>query len=743
MEQPPSGSLAVLVQHLSESLPPGAKPFKLGVLFVHGVGEQSRGDTLTEMGDALILWVKRWIERPAPGQVVGPQGQIRILSASLRDPGDDLVSFSNVALEVGVPEGDECRTSHWLMGESWWADVFRPPSFGEFAAWGVSVGQWEAVTQILDISERLRVPSHAPRWLRPPLWVLAVLLMAVLVLASIVASAFFFLLAAFLTILRLIPIGFVQQAAVAAQRVLAMGAGDAFILVRSPARFGAMVSRVRADLAQMREHCDEVVVVAHSQGAQVAWEAIRRSEPGPEAIPKGLTRFVTFGQALRRLKLLYRLTHRNELDRTIRGSIIGGIAAQLGLVALLGSLADILMNNGRLLFAVLGWFATPPTDALGPFFALALAAVVGGEALVLYAANTYDRNSGKALRREIKKALRGKAGFEWTDMWGSADPISNGSLLPSPPPPVTSWRIHNLGTPILDHTVYWQNLTEFVAAVATDLGRRAFPGSPYFPAEYPHPRLIAASQQHGARVTTLILLRIGWVGTVLAWTPAAMNVLAGPIKGAFDAARTWQVIAGPINSLDTVLRPAAGLAVVLVAAILLWGLQAWVWRWGVAADERAHFRPRVEGGMPWVEDLFPWLSWPAFTLFLIPLCTPPLLLYFGFADLARLHLTIVPLVMMAVPIFVSGGRRMGDELEPVKPLIRRNSRKALAFVAALLAISVLTHVLTPQNLETAGWAVWAVAAALLAVAGLIEYWHFRNRYETYRAQILFEQETPD
>jgi len=36
-----------------------AKQYRLGLLFVHGMGEQARGDTVTEMGDALIRCAMR------------------------------------------------------------------------------------------------------------------------------------------------------------------------------------------------------------------------------------------------------------------------------------------------------------------------------------------------------------------------------------------------------------------------------------------------------------------------------------------------------------------------------------------------------------------------------------------------------------------------------------------------------------------------------------------------------------
>jgi hypothetical protein len=741
--------LTGLVRRLCDSLPPGKKPFGLGVLFVHGVGEQRRGDTLTEMGDALIEWVKRWVDRPPPGQVSGRKGDIRILSASLREPGDDLVSFSNLALQITIPHGGRRQTANWLVGESWWADVFRPPSFAQFLAWGLGVGQWEAVTQILDISERLRLPSHAPGALRTALWPMAIVLMAILVLASIVASSLLILLAALLTILRLIPLGPVQQAALAGQRAMAMGAGDAFILVHSPGRFSAMVSRVRDDLAEMREYCDEVIVVAHSQGAQVAWEAIRRSDPGPEAIPSGLSRFVTFGQALRRLKLLYRVTH-IELDRTVLFFIVGGIVAQLGLVLLIGSVADVLISGGRALYAVVSWLPGDPGDAFAPFIAVLLAAVVAGESVVLVAGSRYDRRSARALTREIAAATNGDDKFEWIDLWASADPVSNGSLLPSPPAHVTTWRIHNLGSPILDHTVYWRNLTEFVAAVATDLGKRAFPESPYFPASYPHPRLIAASQQHGARVTTLTLLRVGWVGTVLAWTPAAMTVLAPPLRVVTEAVRTWPIIDGPVKFLGPVLPVTLGLAVVGLVALLLWRVHSIVWRFGDLADERAYFRPRVRGGMPSVESLFPWVSRVAFVLFAAPLVTPLLLALAGWPVLAKLHLVVVPLAMLSVPVFISGGRRMGDEPETSEPILRRENRKWLFLmfgVALGVALGIIGIAATQtgpmlQALEAAAWVAYATMVGLLAVAAGIEFWHFRERYESYRAGILYEQESP-
>jgi len=183
------------------------KPYRLGVLFVHGIGEQQRGDTLTEMGDALVSWFDRALETEPH-----PIGDVRIWDASLRQTDDDDVGTAHLSVRVTMT-GFEAYPSDWLLAESWWADAFRPPSFAEFASWGVAVGPWVAVTQFLSLSARLSIPERLPIGVGFLVWVAAVATLAVLLLASLALSLFLTLLAFALTILRIIPIGFVQSIA--------------------------------------------------------------------------------------------------------------------------------------------------------------------------------------------------------------------------------------------------------------------------------------------------------------------------------------------------------------------------------------------------------------------------------------------------------------------------------------------------------------------------------------------------
>ena len=47
----------------------------VGILFVHGMGEQVQGDSVTEMGDALTEWLRKWLAPPQEGQLQDPRGK--------------------------------------------------------------------------------------------------------------------------------------------------------------------------------------------------------------------------------------------------------------------------------------------------------------------------------------------------------------------------------------------------------------------------------------------------------------------------------------------------------------------------------------------------------------------------------------------------------------------------------------------------------------------------------------------
>ena len=121
------------------------RPYKVGVLFVHGMGEAERGDTVTQMGDSLSEWLRRWIEQ-SPGQ------DFKIRGARLREDSDAAQGETGVSVVLTDADG---RSQVWLLAESWWAGAFRPATFGELAVWAVSVGPWLIASQASGILSQL------------------------------------------------------------------------------------------------------------------------------------------------------------------------------------------------------------------------------------------------------------------------------------------------------------------------------------------------------------------------------------------------------------------------------------------------------------------------------------------------------------------------------------------------------------------------------------------------------------
>src|SRR5688572_23654290 len=110
-----------------------SRPYDLGVLLVHGIGEQQKGETLLQAGDALVSVLRKrlaWLP---------PRG---------RNRAEPRVALTNVALhreEPGEPPQAEIvldtpdASSRWLIAESFWADTFPPPPYLSVFVWVVSV----------------------------------------------------------------------------------------------------------------------------------------------------------------------------------------------------------------------------------------------------------------------------------------------------------------------------------------------------------------------------------------------------------------------------------------------------------------------------------------------------------------------------------------------------------------------------------------------------------------------------
>jgi hypothetical protein len=246
------------------------------------------------------------------------------------------------------------------------------------------------------------------------------------------------------------------------------------------------------------------------------------------------------------------------------------------------------------------------------------------------------------------------------DIWSSADPAPNGPLAAGGADAVSSWRVRNAGSVILDHSIYWQNLTEFVGAVGTELGRFGA-GTPHFPNDrdpFPDWRLRLASLTRGARIHVLSALRAMWIAAVLAIGATLYPTLEAGLDG-------WLPAEIPlIDFLRRWLPGILALALIVAGGLVGWTFIGKIWGAGVRADDRAYFVGRIEGP-------FPWPSWLGLALLAVVPAAAFVSLWraTGGLLLPAAYALAAAFVALAAFTFISGGGR-GFAEEPAGERVR-------------------------------------------------------------------------
>lgn len=249
----------------------------VGVLFVHGIGKQSPGMTLSSMGDPLIEWIRDWSRGHDAGDLT--------LLTTVEKP--------DAPLHVEAEWTDEGEQRKPVLAECWWAESFAPPSLRQVLLWAPLVA-WKAMFRMgryffapaLALLIILYVVTVDP--ILGVVWaILGILLTFALVLPIILVLVFL--------LLRILPgTGWM---ATALGEILTGHVGDAWVLRGSETRFAAMRSRCLSDLAWLSEECDRIVVVAHSQGSVIAAETLEGTDAPRCDV------FITVGSAIRLLRV--------------------------------------------------------------------------------------------------------------------------------------------------------------------------------------------------------------------------------------------------------------------------------------------------------------------------------------------------------------------------------------------------------------------------------------------------------
>jgi hypothetical protein len=523
--------------------PTAAAPLHdLGVLFVHGIGEQKKGATLVACGEPLVIWLRRrfegmarswlsaglhdvqqrawfdkaaeaWRARGEPHTIADRLGALRALLGNMRSGGDaatlppleaiandasprvlvatatlhdaqirggngDAPSHAELELQALMTSTD-VASSRWLLAESWWADAFTQPSFRQLAAWLMTVIPFALGSHFGSrVRRAFRVARANPTITRRIGAAASTLANLLLLALSLPMAIAGELLVAAVVLFALLPIPRLRPLLLALERVLAATIGDSLILVASPLQQAAMVGQVQHDVQWLAARCARVAVVAHSQGAAVAHRALRRDRPA------NVNLLFTYGSGLRKLEEI------EQISKTDDG-LGGRLYLTFASVVLIGyAAASAFIWHS-------GW---------APW-----AAASGGVLfLILIAAYLFEY---AALDVSWFATRFATEGLMWADYSASSDPVPNG-VLQDYDPELTlprSYRVWNEQSFFADHTTYWQNVEEFIGPVVWWLTRMA--GEPWREL-VPMPDATAFQVRRRWRVGGLVFAR--WLGVLSA-----------------------------------------------------------------------------------------------------------------------------------------------------------------------------------------------------------------------------------
>ena len=444
------------------------------MLFVHGIGEQKQGTTLISYADPIVEVLNRFLTKDQATLRAHDAELGEALEASTRSNADgstkkhyqDLrrlyhlpeepapVRVARLATEPGGPPAQsdvaislEGTSTTWRLSESWWARDLFSPSNRTLFSWVFSVvptllvqHSSRRIVRFILFSKKLWLePAEPWRWVRRSFVVLAwlwfvcmtVVLVPLLWLISLLIGPMLLL----LLVLTWLPIPGVSRAVRWIGGRLVASVGDSYVLTASPTQFGAMVTRVTDDIERLADQCEVVAVVAHSQGAVIAHEALRRMAPGSVGL------FCTVGAGLSKLAELRRTAIRREST----GRIIYGFHA---LMLSLGGLMAVATGQGVVLLGV----------AALDLLLLAIVFVV-----------VDDPAKDQRILSELK--VESLTASTWKDFYASADLIPYGPMTDQPVDWVDSRRVVNRASWLSDHTSYNRNLDGFVMRLVFELAR--------------------------------------------------------------------------------------------------------------------------------------------------------------------------------------------------------------------------------------------------------------------------------
>lgn len=315
--EPPPRPTSTVRTEATPGVPPTGRR-RTGVVFVHGIGTQVARETLFDWARPVIDVLGEWRREYDEAHPLATIGESPVGSASVSDA-------ANPWIEIDVPAFAGRERGQWLLTEAYWAGDVRPLPFADAAryllrrvrgiAFGIAKGygvredrRAERLRGLLekhaadpDPTVQLRLAeirrSLSPRWritdILDGIWQQALVRALLAGFGTVVAL----LTLAIYSTLHAIPIAAIRTRVeiAMADTFIVEWFGDLPVLLDDQAQAAAIRTRLLERVEWLkRNHCDHVVLVAHSGGTIVSFATLLRYDRAAFEV----TKLVTLGEAI-------------------------------------------------------------------------------------------------------------------------------------------------------------------------------------------------------------------------------------------------------------------------------------------------------------------------------------------------------------------------------------------------------------------------------------------------------------